>query len=946
MTHDDTMPAGTPGLRARSWLGVHAPIQQAAVALLEEARVGPLGELDLGHVLLVTPGGRAGRRCLEALWSAAQADGRSLLPPRTVTPGNLEFALRGPIGRPLANPTEIRLAVIQSLREASEGVRSKLLGRASSGKELHAVADRLVAANRELAMAQRSWEQVAQAAEESGADGSRYLAVQAIIDNARDRLEAVGLLEPERLRTELLDTPPIDGSVVVLLGVVELPSRLRAAMAGIDTWPMIVAEPARGDAFDSWGALNIEAWPAAGPKVSADTIQVEDKPIDVAEAVVERLAEIAGDAPLDPDAVSVVLADESIAPVLDRELRATGCPVHLGPGRTVGGLAPCTELSTLAGYLREPSTDQLLAMFGLGAFVDALGVDAPSDEPSPRAALEAWRRVHHPRTLAEGWIGAADEQGIRRELAIARTVLHRVAPAVDTILAPLQGDSRELGAWMPEILGFLGRLHPVEDEHDPWLDPALECIQSAASELAGVASDFQPVVSAADAIEFLVAVAEREQVRLASPAHAIEVIGWLETPFDPTPEVVVVGFNDGAVPQSSGVDPLLPDRIRKALGLPNEESRTARDAWVLSTLADRRARFLVGRRDGRGEGLVPSRLLLQESGDELARRVLSLFEEQAPRVRAGGGDSKFTRPEPPQGPDAPPPPFKSVRVTAFRDYLKCPYGFWLRHILGLQPPDLLGTEFDARGFGNALHAVVERFAEIPGNDKLVDHEKIEDILHDELDRELEKLAGESPQLGMRLQRRILQRRLSMVAREQARESANGWRVHEVEYFLEKPLEIPGQEPIIVRGVVDRIERHETLGWRIIDFKTSDRGKSPDQAHHAPRSDEQWKDLQLPLYRHLLKEELTAIQDGEIHTGYFIVPSALSQIGIVMSDRIHKAHDEAIARAQQVVRDVRAGRFEPGAKAPSDDHPFAMIQRVCAIADEDSLGGEEDGGGDA
>ncbi|MCH2162429.1 MAG: PD-(D/E)XK nuclease family protein, partial [Phycisphaerales bacterium] len=498
-------------------------------------------------------------------------------------------------------------------------------------------------------------------------------------------------------------------------------------------------------------------------------------------------------------------------------------------------------------------------------------------------------------------------------------------------------------------LELLGKLHPEEDARDPWLDPALASIQASASEVADIPVNLQPVLSAADGMDLFLAGISQAEVRLDSGSRGIEVIGWLEAPFDHAPHVVVAGFNDGAVPQSRGVDALLPETLRnmEELALPCEAGRTARDAWVMSTIRNRRPHYLVARRDGRGEGLVPSRLLLHETEEDLARKVLALFDDKAPRIHPGRDATVFSQPKAPIGEDAPEPPFNRIRVTAFRDYLRCPHGFWLRHILRLQPPDRLGSEFDARGFGNILHKVVEEYGRIDGADAIEDPVRIETLLHEQLEEQLRSLAGQAPQLGMRIQRRILQHRLSAVARKQAIENAAGWRWQRrfIEYSMEKLLDIPGQEPILVTGMVDRIEQHPDEGWRILDFKTSDRGDPPDKTHHAPRSTEHWKDLQLPLYRHLLADELSAIQEGRIQTGYFLVPAVTSKVGIRMTKRVHGLQDEAIERARQIVRDVRAGRFEPGPRTPSDTDPFAMIQRVCTIGNEDAQVGDDEAGGE-
>jgi ATP-dependent helicase/nuclease subunit B len=63
------------------------------------------------------------------------------------------------------------------------------------------------------------------------------------------------------------------------------------------------------------------------------------------------------------------------------------------------------------------------------------------------------------------------------------------------------------------------------------------------------------------------------------------------------------------------------------------------------------------------------------------------------------------------------------------------------------------------------------------------------------------------------------------------------------------LEIPDQAPMRIKGKIDRIDQNERDGsWMIIDYKTSEAGKTPDKTHKAARSSGRvWDDLQLPLY---------------------------------------------------------------------------------------------------
>lgn len=165
----------------------------------------------------------------------------------------------------------------------------------------------------------------------------------------------------------------------------------------------------------------------------------------------------------------------------------------------------------------------------------------------------------------------------------------------------------------------------------------------------------------------------------------------------------------------------------------------------------------------------------------------------------------------------------------------------------------------------------------------------------------------------------------------AQQRNDGWKIYFVEHEFSTSLLIPGQASIDVHGKADLIEFHPEHGWRILDFKTSDRGTDPDKAHHKPVLGE-WIDLQLPLYRKLLGEELRKIFDEPITTGYFLAPADLTQVGIKMSHRICDLHDEAIAKAQEVVMNIRSGAFEPGSKLPLAEDETALIYRVHSIGD--------------
>ncbi|MBL8826457.1 MAG: hypothetical protein JNM18_05690, partial [Planctomycetaceae bacterium] len=73
---------------ARRFLGWDRPLLAAAVDELLSL-FGQAASLDLGEVIVVTPGAAAGRRLLELLVDRATNEHRPLVPPRFVTQGEL-----------------------------------------------------------------------------------------------------------------------------------------------------------------------------------------------------------------------------------------------------------------------------------------------------------------------------------------------------------------------------------------------------------------------------------------------------------------------------------------------------------------------------------------------------------------------------------------------------------------------------------------------------------------------------------------------------------------------------------------------------------------------------------------------------------------------------------------------------------------------------------------
>jgi ATP-dependent helicase/nuclease subunit B len=133
-------------------------------------------------------------------------------------------------------------------------------------------------------------------------------------------------------------------------------------------------------------------------------------------------------------------------------------------------------------------------------------------------------------------------------------------------------------------------------------------------------------------------------------------------------------------------------------------------------------------------------------------------------------------------------------------------------------------------------------------------------------------------------------------------------------------------PFTLTGRIDRIDRHPDAGCRILDYKTGDQPRRPDEVHRrGPRRAKEWQDLQLPLYR-LLVGSLCG--SDPVQLGFVNLSRELDGVGLFTADWSEAVLSEAEECAREVVRLVRRGVFWPPAEPPRHDDGFA---RLCGDA---------------
>ena len=118
-------------------------------------------------------------------------------------------------------------------------------------------------------------------------------------------------------------------------------------------------------------------------------------------------------------------------------------------------------------------------------------------------------------------------------------------------------------------------------------------LRSALDELHAAGNDISdrshfPQVTADEAIRGLASLCAARRLPPPLNGNEIEIVGWLELMPDDANHLVITGFNEGRVPESSRTDPLLNETVREAMGLVRDQDRLARDAYLLTTMIESR----------------------------------------------------------------------------------------------------------------------------------------------------------------------------------------------------------------------------------------------------------------------------------------------------------------------------------------------------------------------
>jgi hypothetical protein len=313
--------------------------------------------------------------------------------------------------------------------------------------------------------------------------------------------------------------------------------------------------------------------------------------------------------------------------------------------------------------------------------------------------------------------------------------------------------------------------------------------------------------------------------------NAVKTEGWLELPWSAADNFAVVGLHEGAVPDSLVGHQFIPDSLRRALGLVDNEDRLVRDSWILKELLDshgeKSVRAYVAKTNNAGDICRPSRLLFLCNSEEFPKRVEHLFgdtEVTAARFpRRVADEWRLRLPDQISFPGCDEKtPNGRLSASAIDQYISCPFTYLFKFALKMKKVEEK-KELGFDDFGTLVHKALEEYAKeqiARGDDQLTEESDIGFLLEKILKDIISSYGKKSVNVSLQLE--ALSERVKIFAGIQSQWAKEGWKIVECpEYrFLVQPFLEEGED-VWIKGSVDRIDYNPNFGYRIIDYKTWD-----------------------------------------------------------------------------------------------------------------------------
>jgi len=610
---------------------------------------------------------------------------------------------------------------------------------------------------------------------------SRWLLLDAICQQYLREVSESGYYDRDSHRQRALrkQTPAYDGEIV-LIATADMNLNIRRFIEKVSTpvYSLIHAPEDKQDLFDEMGSIICEGWLDEKIDIADENIKLSSDHAGQSRALVKSLSTLAGK--YSAEEISTGLGDPDLLPCLAREMNKHDLPFRDYAGIPVSRTGPYRLLQALKELLSTGSFhdfSNLVRHPDWESFFDRALQTSPGDYYTD---LDIYQ-MRHLQSRIDGAL--PDDKKTGKNILNFKEEAYRLFADIPEERLSLSAQASLLSALLVKIYGH--REFDRFDLFDQITFKSCEKINDVLlelRELEGTAAEQK--LNFDDLLACVLASLSDEAIRPESDREAIEILGWLELQLDTAPVLFITGFNEGFIPRSVESDPFLPNTLRKRLGLLDNDRRYARDVYALSAILHSRPHVFISasRTGARGDPILPGRLLYACSDEQLVKRVFSFFcdSDRHELLQTADGQRINEYPLPPR-----PQPGKktkdTISATTLRDYIRCPYRFYLKHILGLRALDDTQQELDGAAFGSLAHRVLGHFGKSECRDSL-DEDEIFTFLNSKLKNLALREFGKNPLPAVSVQLKQLENRLSAFADKQVEWRQQGWSIKHVEHF--------------------------------------------------------------------------------------------------------------------------------------------------------------------
>ncbi len=328
----------------------------------------------------------------------------------------------------------------------------------------------------------------------------------------------------------------------------------------------------------------------------------------------------------------------------------------------------------------------------------------------------------------------------------------------------------------------------------------------------------------------------------ADPLQGLQVLGMLETRLLHFDKVLILDATDDALPGFSNQDPLLPEALRRVIGLPGLQERERVMAHTLHRLlASAKEVHFYWQEGLQSSGLLDDKKIRSRFVDtflwEEEQQLGRIIEHNTPPLRTLASPvtpvckkAQYIANTPEIQKRIQGILSSGISPTMLNNYLQCPYRFILQNIYKLQELDSVNEGEDAVGVGILLHDVLHQ-AYKPWEGKDMPLSALQPEAMERLFEQLlanDSLQKNLPTASLMLLRMAVPVRLRRYLQAQAKQIGTDT-VHI--FALEKELCAPifglQGEKFSIKGKVDRVDKRCHIspttgpqkGLMVLDYKT-------------------------------------------------------------------------------------------------------------------------------